>query len=126
MKIRFKSANELIAYVHEPGFEIWSVYANYPETLKPFTIVKNEAGVTDFAIQKSVHYKANKCVDDSNYNQHQCLLEEYRSHFEKLGTDCIPPWGHSLLVSTEKNCGRLKLSLVKHLLSKSFMRFIVT
>ena len=54
-------------------------------------------------VKKTVHYKANKCVDDSGYNQHQCLLEEYRNGIEKLGLDCISPWGHSILVSTHQN-----------------------
>ena len=100
----FKAANELTAYVHEPGYELWFIHGYYPEALKPMTIVKHEEGVTDFAIQKSIHDKAENCDDDSDYSQYQCLKEEYRRGFEKLGIDCISPWSHSILdLKTYKN-----------------------
>ena len=47
-----------MAYVHEPGYEFWLILGYYPVTLKDLTLVKNEPGVTDYAIQKSVHYNA--------------------------------------------------------------------
>jgi hypothetical protein len=89
MIFRFKAANELMAYVHEPGFELWLIHGYYPEALKPDMIVKHEVGITDFSIQKSISDKANcvkdNCVKDSKYNQYQCLKEEYQHGFEKLG-----------------------------------------
>ena len=87
MIFRLKAENELMAYVHEPGFELWLIHGYYPEALKPNRIVKNEVGVTDFSIRKSMDDRATNCVQDSNYNQYQCLREEYRNGFEKLGID---------------------------------------
>ena len=87
MILRLKAENELMVYVHEPGFELWLIHGYYPEALKPSRIVQNEIGVTDFSIRKSIDDRATNCVRDSNYNQYQCLREEYRHGFEKLGID---------------------------------------
>ena len=85
MIFRFKAANELTAYVHEPGYELWLIHGYYPEALKPNTIVEHKIGITDFSIHKSIDDRAVNCVKDSDYNQYHCLKEKYRHGFENLG-----------------------------------------
>ena len=66
----------------------------------------NEDGLSDFIITKSVHQKAKYCIDDFEYSQYNCLVEEYKKGHNKLSMDCITPWTLSIL--DEKNTQKLQ------------------
>ena len=95
--IKFNATYDLIAYVHEPGYELWFIHGYYPEALKPIPIVKGKEGITDFAIEKSIHKKAENCNHDLNYSQYTCLKKEYQDQFRKNKIQCISPWDHSIM-----------------------------
>ena len=95
--IKFKPSSDLVAYVHEPGYELWLILGYYPTTLKDLSLVKNEQGVTDFPIQKSVHCNAENCISDPNYNQYKCLIKEFQKQHQNLGIGCVTPWIHNIL-----------------------------
>ena len=54
-------------------------------------------GMIEFVIKKSVHIKADKCIDDFGYSRYQCLVEEYKKGQSKLGMECVTPWTQSIL-----------------------------
>ena len=95
--IRLNSSAELVVFAHEPGYEIWSHLGVYPEKPKMVTLGNNVDGLSDFLITKSVHQKAKYCIDDFEYSQYQCLVEEYKKGQSKLSMDCITPWTQSIL-----------------------------
>ena len=59
--------------------------------------LENVDGITDILITKSVHKKAKYCVDDFEYSQYHCLVEEYKKGQSKLGMECVTPWTQSIL-----------------------------
>ena len=81
---------------------MWLIYGYFPENLKPSAIVDYKAGITDFAIQKSIYHKAENCNDDPKYNQYQCLLKEYSKGIEELQINCVSPWGYSAVGGNSK------------------------
>ena len=94
--IRLNSSNKLVAFAHEPGYEFWTHAGLYPEMPKMVKL-ENEDGITDFLLTKSVHKKAKYCVDDLEYSQYQCLVEEFKKGQSKLSMDCDTPWTQSIL-----------------------------
>ena len=94
--IRLKSSIQLVAFAHEPGYEFWTHLGLYPEKPKMVKL-ENVDGITDFLITKSVHKKAKYCVDDFEYSQYHCLVEEYKKGQSKLGMECVTPWTQSIL-----------------------------
>ena len=107
LKIRLNSSTKLVAFAHEPGYEIWSHTGVHPEVPKMVTL-ENVDGITEFVIKKSVHIKADNCIDDFGYSRYQCLVEEYKKGQSKLNMDCITPWTHSILdvknIQNSKSC----------------------
>ena len=85
----------IVAFVHEPGFEIWSHHGLYPDMPEFFNLYKKEG--TDIAIKKSVKITANDCINDLNYNRYQCLIEEFRKVIENLSINCVTPWTYTIL-----------------------------
>jgi hypothetical protein len=108
LEIRINSSNNLVAYAHEPGFEIWSHAGMYPEKPNMVTIGNNVDGMIEFVIKKSVHIKADNCIDDFGYSRYQCLVEEYKKGQSKLSMNCITPWTHSIWdgknIQNSKSC----------------------
>ena len=97
LKVRLNSSTKLVAFAHEPGYEIWSHLGIYPVKPKMVSLGNNEDGLADFIITKSVHQKAKYCIDDFEYSQYQCLVEEYKKGQSKLGMECVTPWTQSIL-----------------------------
>ena len=59
--------------------------------------MRGKEGITDFAIEKSIHKKADDCNHDSNYSQYKCLKKEYQDRLRKNKIECISPWDHSII-----------------------------
>ena len=106
LKIRLNSSTKLVAFAHEPGYEIWSHLGIYPVKPKMVSLGNNVDGMSDFIITKSVHQKAKYCIDDFAYSQYQCLVEEYKKGHNKLSMNCITPWTMSIM--DEKNDQKLQ------------------
>ena len=93
--LTLNSSYNLIGFIHEPGFELWSHIAFYPKMPDFFDIKREE--FTDIALKKSIEIKVDDCISDLNYNQYKCLIDEYKKGIEKLGMDCVTPWTYSIL-----------------------------
>ena len=97
LKIKLNSSTKLVAFAHEPGYEIWSHFGLFPEMPKMVSLGNNVDGMSDFFLTKSVYQKVKYCIDDFEYSQYQCLVDEYKKSQSKLSMDCITPWTQSIL-----------------------------
>ena len=91
LKIRLNSSTKLVAFAHEPGYEIWSHLGIYPVKPKMVSLGNNEDGLSDFIITKSVHQKAKYCdlpdIIDCTANYLEVHFEEFINH---ISEDKIP------------------------------------
>ena len=97
LKIRLNSSTNLVAFSHEPGYEIWSHIGFYPVKHELVTLENVDGMYNYFIITKSVQKRAKYCIDDFEYSQYNCLVEEYKKGQSKLSMDCITPWTQSIL-----------------------------
>ena len=68
INLKLKAVDNLIAWVHTPGKELWANIGYWPH--KPKLITLGNEGLMDFVMKKSVSYKIKSCKDELDYNQY--------------------------------------------------------
>ncbi len=66
VELAFKNNVELVAFVHEPGAEIWT-YTGYWPSKPTIHELGSESGLVDFAVEKSIFHKSQNCNEDPEY-----------------------------------------------------------